>query len=143
DSSFNAPVITGDYPTVYSLALQADGKVLIGGAFYTVNFTNRTSITRLNADGSPDGSFNTSGGEDSYVLSVAVQPDGRVFIGGSFNVNATKSSNLVRLTADGTLDGSFNPGKELASYITSLVVQPDGKVLIGGRPNTFMNGTNR
>src|SRR5262249_15352254 len=66
--------------TVAAVALQPDGKVLIGGFFTTVKGFVRSEIARLNADGSGDSSFDPgkgivgtgSGGLPSLVGSIAV-----------------------------------------------------------------------
>jgi uncharacterized delta-60 repeat protein len=135
DSSFNPslPPYEG-YPFVGSLVAQPDGKVLFTGGFTTINGTNRNGVARLNADGSLDNSFNPGTSANDSVSLAALQPDGKVLIGGN--------NGIARLNSNGTLDGSFQPGAGLAGPFTALVVQPDGKVLIGG-PFTFMNGTNR
>jgi uncharacterized delta-60 repeat protein len=132
DGSFNPG--TGVNAGVRSVALQADGKVLIGGWFSSVNGTNRNGTARLNANGSLDGSFNPGAGAFSDVHSVALQPDGKVLIGGNVSV--------ARLNANGSLDDSFNAGTGANNDVNSVVVQSDGKVLIGGY-FTSVNGTNR
>jgi uncharacterized delta-60 repeat protein len=115
--------------TVYSLAVQADGKVLIGGEFDSVGGVDRTGITRLNADGSLDTGFNPNA--NGYVYSLAVQADGKVLIGGNFyTVGGVERNGIARLNADGSLDTGFNPNADGEPY--SLAVQADGKVLIGG-----------
>ena len=68
--------------TVYSIAVQADGKVLIGGSFTTVLGVERNRIARLNADGTLDMDFNPNA--SGSVFSLAVQADGKVLIGGAF-----------------------------------------------------------
>jgi uncharacterized delta-60 repeat protein len=134
DSSFDPG--TGAYGNVKALALQSDGKVLIGGSFSAVNGTNRTGIARLNANGSLDASFNpqlsvVAYSETSPITSLALQSDGKVLIGGSFSaVNGTNRNGIARLNADGSLDGSFNP--QVGHDVLALAVQADGKVLIGG-----------
>ena len=121
------------YSAVNSLAVQSDGKVLIGGFFTTVDGTNRNRIARLNADGTLDGSFNPGPGADSDVESVIVQSDGKVLIGGYFAaVNGTNRNRIARLNADGSVDGSFQPSTGINGAVSSLMVQPDGKALIQG-----------
>jgi uncharacterized delta-60 repeat protein len=143
DSSFNPG--TGPNNDLFSIALEPDGKVLIGGYFTAVNGTNRNGIARLNANGSLDPSFNPGTGA-SDVYSIALQPDGKVLIFGFFTtVNGTNRNGLARLNATGSLDGSFNPGTgNGGSYpvVNSFCAQTDGKVLIGGNFTT-VNGTNR
>jgi uncharacterized delta-60 repeat protein len=142
DSSFNPGAGVTNYPSVvFSIAVQSDGKSVIGGAF--VPLPNRTSIARLNANGSVDSSFNAGTGANSDVHSVVLQSNGKVLIGGYFTVvNSTNRNRMGRLNADGGIDSSFDPGTGIESSFSSLVMQPDGKVLLGG-VFTFINGTNR
>jgi len=94
--------------SVSCVAVQADGKVLIGGAFTTVNGTNRSRMARLNANGGLDGSFSSGIGVNGAVSSVVVQPDGKVLIGGPFTfINGTNRYGSARLNADGSLDSTF------------------------------------
>ncbi len=136
DSSFNPGPGPNDWIAV--MALQADGKVLIGGNFTTVNGTNCHGIARLNADGSADNSFNPglllTGNPYTYstVFSLATQADGKVLVGGTFALNATNWINVARLNANGSLDAGFNPAINADLGFGVLAVQPDGKVLIGG-----------
>ena len=74
---------------VDGIAVQTDGKIVIGGDFTMVNGTSRDHIARLNADGTVDPSLNTflgAGGE--FIGSIVVQPNGKIIIAGTFaNVN--------------------------------------------------------
>jgi uncharacterized delta-60 repeat protein len=130
---------------VSSVAVQSDGKVLIGGYFTTYNGTSRGYVARLNSDGSLDTGFLATGtGADSYVISVAVQSDGKVLIGGSFGTyNGTSRGNVARLNSDGSLDTGFlATGAGANGAVRSVAVQSDGKVLIGGYFTTY-NGASR
>ena len=133
---------------VLALALQPDGKVLIGGVFTSYGGAAISRIARLNADGTRDTTFSPGTGANSYVQTLALQPDGKVLLGGAFaSVNGTARSCVARLSSGGTLDTTFNPGTGIENtaglpLVTSLVLQPDGKVLIGGDFTTY-NGTAR
>ncbi|MCB1205166.1 MAG: hypothetical protein KDN18_12975 [Verrucomicrobiae bacterium] len=142
DTSFGADD-KGTNTSVTSIAVQPDGKILLGGIFTTIsdgNAThNRSRIARLNPDGSVDTTFGAEGsGLNGSVWSVALQPDGKILLGGSFSTfsdgNVTHGRlRIARLNSDGTLDMSFNPDVEgTNSFISALAVQADGKVLIGG-----------
>ncbi|WP_144035926.1 delta-60 repeat domain-containing protein [Spirosoma fluviale] len=134
---------TGPSSTVTSVAVQGDGKILIGGTFTTYNGTGRNYIARLNADGSLDTGFNPGTGANSNVYSMAVQGDGKILIGGTFTTyNGTGRNYIARLNADGSLDTGFNPGTGPSSNVASVAVQGDGKILIGGEFSTY-NGTSR
>ena len=64
-------------------------------------------------------------------LATAVQPDGKILIGGSFTtVLGVTRNNIARLNTDGTLDTAFNPNAN--SLVYSIAVQADGKILAGG-----------
>jgi len=145
DSSFNPGIGAGGYSYGAgnsAVVVQADGKVLIGGDFSTMNGTNRNNIARLNADGTLDSSFDPGtgvSGNQGGISDVVVQSDGKVLIGGYFtSVNGTNRNNLARLNADGSLDSSFNPGTAIGGEsgydgsVASIALQPDGKVLAGG-----------
>ena len=141
DTTFNPG--TGANDAVYALALQADGKLLLGGDFTSINGTVRHFIARLNADGSLDANFNaaTGAGANNAVDTVAVQPDGKSLLGGDFTqINGTARNRIARLNIDGSLDVAFNPGTGADSEVFSLAMQPDGKILLGGA-FTSINGT--
>ncbi|MGD0745177.1 MAG: immunoglobulin domain-containing protein [Verrucomicrobiota bacterium] len=135
DPAFNP----GADAVVECLALQADGKILVGGFFSTLAGQARNSLGRLNADGSVDTSFNPGAG--GGVTSLVVQPDGKILVGGWFtSLAGTNRNYLGRLNPDGTPDTSFNPGAD--NFVNCLALQADGKILVGGW-FTSLAGTNR
>ena len=90
---------TDPYGSVQALALQPDGKIVIGGNFTSVSGVGRNRIARLNTDGSLDPAFAPAGGADDWVLALALQPDGKVVIGGDFvMVNGVSRSYIARLS---------------------------------------------
>jgi uncharacterized delta-60 repeat protein len=141
DTSFDPG--TGVDGTVSAVSQQADGKVLIGGSFFSVNGTNRKYIARLNADGSLDAGFDSGRGPSTPVLAVAQQADGKVLIGGFFtNIDFTARNRIARLNADGSLDAGFDPGTGANHVVLAVAQQADGRVLIGGAFSA-VNGTDR
>jgi uncharacterized delta-60 repeat protein len=138
DGSLDAGFIaSADAGSVDQLVLQADGKLLIAGLFTQINGLPRPSFARLNADGSLDTAFDVPVATASttpnvlVVSVVAVQPDGRILIGGNMSTVAGQArTSLARLNADGSLDATFNPSPNFT--VSAIVVQPDGKILIGG-----------
>ncbi|HEX8116235.1 MAG TPA: hypothetical protein VF521_03115, partial [Pyrinomonadaceae bacterium] len=79
------------------------------------------------------------------VISVAVQPDGKILICGYWTVaNNEARGHVLRLNADGTIDPAFNAAPGLTFDDSPLVVggTPDGKVVIGGY-FTKINGVTR
>ncbi|HEY0606256.1 MAG TPA: cohesin domain-containing protein, partial [Herpetosiphonaceae bacterium] len=127
-----SPAYVGNNQTPAALALQADGKLLIGGNFNQVNGVSRRSLARLNADGTLDASFTAAPDSCCEVRKILVQPDGKIIVGGSFNkFNGVTRPGLARLNADGTVDPTFVP-PFASSTSQDLALQPDGKLLIGG-----------
>jgi uncharacterized delta-60 repeat protein len=124
---------------VLALAVQPDGKVIIGGEFTVVGDLPRNYITRLNADGSVDTTFHTGTGANGYVNTIALQPDGRVVLGGNFTtVNSTTANHLVRLMPDGSMDPTFDLTYGVTGQtVNTVVLQPDGKLLVGGNFNSY------
>ncbi|MGB1377189.1 MAG: delta-60 repeat domain-containing protein, partial [Miltoncostaeaceae bacterium] len=93
--------------TVEALALQGDGKVVVGGQFTAYDGTSRPRIARLNANGSLDTTFAPGAGFDAPVAAVAVQADGGISVGGSFTAFAGAASPFVtRLLGTATADPS-------------------------------------
>ena len=140
DSTFNAAMLkfglgTGASSTVNSIAIQSDGKILIGGSFTTYNGSTVNCITRLNSDGSIDTGFNPGGtGANFAVSSIAIQSDGKILIGGSFTTyNGSTVNYITRLNSDGSIDTGFNSsGTGANTPVLSIAIQSDGKILIGG-----------
>ena len=127
DAAFNPDF--GSSIDTSALLVQTDGKILVGGAFTTVNGVLRNRIARLNADGSLDTGFSL--GADSSIITFMPQPDGKVLVGGVFTqFGGQPRHRLARLNADGTLDAGFNP--DANDWVGTLAVQPDGKILVGG-----------
>jgi uncharacterized delta-60 repeat protein len=141
DLSFNSGLGFDD--EVYASAVQADGKIIAGGNFTTFNGSASNYLTRMNADGSQDISFNVGTGFDSYVTAIAIQSDGKIIVGGNFTTyNGMPANYLVRLNTDGSMDGTFNMGSGFSEYVQSLVILSDGKIMVGGNFTSY-NGTNR
>jgi len=124
---------TGFSLTANSVALQSDGKILVGGAFTTYSGSTSTRIARLNTSGTFDASFNTGAGFNSTVNTLAVQSDGKVIAGGFFTTYSGSTVNyFTRLNVSGTIDTSFNTGTGFDGTVTNTYIQSDGKILVQG-----------
>jgi uncharacterized delta-60 repeat protein len=105
DRSFEARIVNQVmmFTWVHAIAVQNDGRVLIGGFFTTVDGTERFNLARLYGDGSLDESFldgrhGASGAGYNVVDALAVDPRGFVMVGGSFHrVNDVPSAFVARL----------------------------------------------
>lgn len=141
DATFN--VGTGVNQLISKVLLQPDGKIIIVGNFTTYNGSTRNRIVRLNSDGSIDGTFTVGTGANNQIYSAALQPDGKIIIGGTFtSYNGTTGVNrLARLNSNGTLDGSFSAGTGPDSWTYAMVIQPDGKIVIVGNFSSYAGTT--
>ena len=68
--------------TIFSTAIQSDGKIVIFGGFTMYNGTARKGSARLNTDGSLDAGFNPGTGANNTIKTTAIQSDGTNIIGG-------------------------------------------------------------
>jgi uncharacterized delta-60 repeat protein len=132
DTSFKAATEQAVYPNqgrIYSLAIQTNGQIVLGGFFTNLCGALRSHLGRLNADGSLDPSFNP--GANGSVDCLVVQADGKLLLGGAFTTVAGQArTNLARLNADGSLDTAFNPGAD--GTVDTFGLQANGKILVGG-----------
>ena len=137
DTSFAYGAGFSGNPT--SIAIQGDGKIIVGGAFTSYNSTLVNRIVRLNTDGSYDPSFAIGLGFDNTVSALLVQPDGKIVAGGSFTTynSAVLAPRILRLAADGSVDPTFAPGAGFDTTVSSLALQSDGKILAGGSFTSF------
>jgi len=147
DTSFNTNLGTGFQNSTKKIALQADGKILVGGNFTSVNGTASHGIARLNANGSVDTAFSTalgSGLDSGVVTGIALQSDGKILIcGGFFALNGTTRWGIGRLLSDGSLDGSFSSPVANDRLPETVIIQPDGKIVLSGGETQFNDGTNQ
>ncbi len=107
DTAF-APAFNG---TVFALARQSTGALLVGGAFTLLNTTvGAPFLARLDAAGAPDPGFQAAlgSGPNLQVGSLAVDASDRVLVGGDFSaVGGATASRFTRLTATGARDTSL------------------------------------
>ena len=123
------PDANGFSVSVYAIAVQADGKILVGGEFTSIGGAPRIGIARLNATTGLADSLDPNA--NSYVRTIAVQPDGKILAGGYFtSIGGQTRNRIARLDATTGLADSFNPNAN--SYVDSIAVQADGKILAGG-----------
>jgi uncharacterized delta-60 repeat protein len=137
----------GDINYSYASALQANGKIVLGGHSVNGGIDNMTFV-RYNPNGTLDYDFNAGGikvflqfaGSDDRVEDLVIQPDGKIIAVG-YTTNSTNTQMTVtRLNTDGSLDNSFNAngmtlinfGDTVNAYGRSVALQDDGKIIIGG-----------
>lgn len=129
DTAFSTALGTGPVSSVNTLGLLPDGRIIIGGAFTSVNTVSGTSyLAVLKTDGSLDPSFTSLA--NNTVNALAVQSDGRIVVGGLFTSYNTR---LGRITTTGTLDTGFSgAGATSTSVIARIVILPDNRITVLG-----------
>lgn len=142
-----------DHDVVRSLALQADGKIVVAGEGINSGSLDFASlIARFNADGTLDSTFANGGkllintiGTTSRARVVKIQSDGKIIVGGNFKDGSGPASfYLVRYDMNGTPDASFNAGMVTASpgtdpELVDIAILSDGKIVIAGTTNGSSN----
>ncbi|WP_374089091.1 cadherin-like domain-containing protein [Methylomicrobium lacus] len=135
--------IEGSRDFGYSVAVQADGKILLAGVGYSTDHISSFALVRYNPDGSLDAGFSGDGKLTTYfgdqgseAYSVAVQTDGKILLAG----HSDRGYTLARYNQDGSLDASFDRDGTLTTAISgghefakSVIVQADGKILAAGQ----------
>jgi uncharacterized delta-60 repeat protein len=134
-----------------AVAVQPDGKiVVVGQTEGPTALIQGTALARYNTDGSLDTSFGAGDGfvvtdsptTDILASDVAVQPDGKIVVGGSSNERSGSTGSdfmAIRYQPDGELDDSF-AGDGIATVdfgtpndlASGVAIDPDGKVVLGG-----------
>ena len=142
DTSFNAGTGVGA-GAIYQMVLQNDGKIIIGGSFNSYDGVNTNKIARINTDGTRDISFQTgtfpNAGFNQDVKALALQPDGKLLVGGGFSKYKTTfvSNRILRIKPDGDLDTSFLQNNGFNGVIEAIGLQADGKIVVGGTFTMF------
>ena len=128
DPAFTSPLYA--YSMVRALALQDDGRILVGGEFGASEYANAVPgperLMRVWPDGTRDASFGIGSGvgpgtqTTSYVTTLAVQPDSKILVGGYFETVDTENQyhQIVRL-----LDNSTNGMEDVNTTATVSVLQ--------------------
>lgn len=141
NGSYDNTFVTGAgfNDTVSSLALQSDGKIIVGGDFNYYNNIDLYSgyIVRLGVNGEMDTRFGY--GLDNTVYSLTIQSDDKILVGGSFgdfypyDFGTINIDNLVRFQSDCTLDLSFvfDSGVYNGSVL-SITLDSDDRIYVGG-----------
>ena len=151
-TTFITPTIAGGTnDQCNSIAIQADGKIVMGGSSHS-----RFAAARFLPNGQLDSSFggqisqagtmyisqNIAGGSNDRCRALALQNDGKIVMGGYSNTNHFA---LARLLSNGTLDSSFGgqisqAGTTYIAPITggtadqcnAIAIQADEKIVMGG-----------
>jgi uncharacterized delta-60 repeat protein len=146
---------TGSVDTASAVALQSDGKIVVGGWFHDGDESHsRFALARLMPDGRAlDAQFDGDGIRDfgfyasqgAYLHDLAITNEGILAAGYTMAPSASGAHSqfaLARLKANGTFDQEFGQsGRTTADFFTensnldvarSMAVLPDGRILLAG-----------
>lgn len=144
DTTFDSggPALHQTGGNIRCLAVQSDGKILLGGSFERFHGADRGNLVRLNSNGTVDLTFSAFVGPLSRFF---VAPNGKILVAINSGNTATPA-HLTRLNANGSVDaniGRFGGGdSNTFDEINALAFQPDGRLLVGGNFSNF-NGVAR
>jgi uncharacterized delta-60 repeat protein len=143
-----------------AFTVQADGKIVIVGSAENAAGDDDFAITRLNADGTLDKTFNKTGKQTvsfkknatEIASAVAIQADGKIVVAGSVqNTGLDYDFGVTRLNTDGTLDTTFGiAGLSVAAFnlggtgnntdiAQGVAIQADGKIVVAGSARNALN----
>ncbi|MBA3900534.1 MAG: T9SS type A sorting domain-containing protein [Bacteroidetes bacterium] len=123
DTSFDPGTLKNG--VIYSISIQNNKKILVGGAFSFSGGTNITNFARLNPAGGLDNTFDTGTGFQSDVRSIELQNDGKIIVAGSFfSFNGVYAGRIARLIGDCAEDINITKnGNTLTAVATGVDYQ--------------------
>jgi uncharacterized delta-60 repeat protein len=140
DPSFTVESRAGSFNsiTLNAIAIQANGKIVVGGSIFSGIETLNSFCERVNTDGSTDVTFHppVSGNRINHI---SIQSNGKIIISGYFKNNYLEkpysTNTLDRFNTDGSNDATFKnyssiEGVGFNNNTTSI--QADGKIILGG-----------
>jgi uncharacterized delta-60 repeat protein len=132
----------------YSVAIQADGKIVVAGSSYNSGSKDDFAVARYNTDGSLDTLFDGDGKLTTGFVSfsedradcVAIQADGKIVVAGHSRNGASgpRDFAVARYNTNGSLDTSFDSDGKLTTnfgssdYAYGVAIQADGKIVVAG-----------
>ena len=150
DGSYNSKATNGTAfdngggTLINCINTQADGKIVVTGAFIDYDGTAVPNIARLNTDGTIDATFNAgvAAGFSTSTSANAILDNGQIMVGNGSTFQTVNTNYLARLNANGTRDSSFNPSPGFNGSVTQIVPLTDGRTLVAGDFTTY-NGVPR
>ena len=130
------------------LAVQPDGKILLAG--YSTNVSGTTAqyaVVRYGTNGQPDSTFDNDGIVTTTIgltvsvgTDVAVQPDGKIVVGGAVALGSDIGFAAARYLSNGSLDDTYGVGGKAVSAVEANSYDIGWSVAIDGQGRTVMAG---
>lgn len=135
------------------IAVQADGKIMLGGHKWIANVFQRHdfAVVKLNTDGTFDTSFGNNGVATTqivdganYTRQMLLQEDGKVVLTGFTVLQGEYNIAMVRFNTDGSDDTTFGTEGHVSTdingredYANAITLQADDKILLTGYSYTL------
>jgi uncharacterized delta-60 repeat protein len=130
DTSFDPGF--GPNAQIASVALQSDGKILVGGFFNTFDNIPAINLARLNSNGTVDTTFTATSYEgDDVPTAIIEMSDNKILA--CYGI----TRGILLLNPDGSQNAQLGNISGAGEDFGAVVLQPDGKVLLGGEFNAF------
>ena len=128
-----------------SVALQPDGKIVVGG-YAGVQNAGRFCVVRFNHEGSPDPTFGYNGfvgtafsGIKNEATAVCIQTDGKIIVAGITSNGNDQKVAIARYLTDGTLDEGYFGDDGRIEYklgsittVSDIILYPDSRIILAG-----------
>jgi len=151
DQGRRTTIIGNSYNEGRSVAVQADGKIIVAGSATSTGSNSDFAVVRFTADGQYDNTFgpllngmlstDIGANSDDLAQAVAVQSDGKIIVAGySTSTGSDSDFAVVRYNTNGSLDTSFDTDGKVTTDIGSnsydygygIAIQADGKIVVAG-----------
>jgi delta-60 repeat domain len=136
-----------------SVALQSDGKLVVGGYYKKNDRTpHQFALARYNSNGTLDSAFGQSGKVmtgmglgDAFSFGIALQGNGRIVLAGYSDTTQDHDFSLIGYTSNGTVDSTFGNGGFMTTDFSratddiayAMTAQSDGKLVVAGRTGEY------
>jgi uncharacterized delta-60 repeat protein len=125
---------------VFTIAIQNDGSILVGGTFNEYDGNNSIRVARISSNGSFDNTLLSGIGCNDTVYDISLQQDGKIILSGAFSeVNGSAQNKIARLNADGSVDSQFITSTGFDNSVFTVIVSSNaaGNILAGGNFNSY------
>jgi len=144
DGTYDNTFITGTgfNGVVNKIAIQSDGKIVVIGTFTAYNNINVNKIVRLNQNGSIDNTFNLESNVDGDFRTMAIQSDGKIYLGGNgFTRNSYNVGAVIKLNVNGLYDTGFSfNGDYSLELVNVILIETTGNIIVAGNEGSNLTG---
>jgi len=139
DNTFNIGTGSNSSFQIAGVRAQADGALVIAGAFSEINGVSRNKICRVDSEGNLDNSYNLVAFSYGEVRDFEVVSNDNIVLVGSFtSFNGQAISRIVKLNSNGIVDNTFSC--ILSNDLQQIAIQSDGKYIISGSARNTIEG---